>query len=258
MVGFLAGFLEVEGREGFLVVDGDDGFSSAWGFELDVGFGRVDVELELGFGFVLEGLDGFVGVSRAVVATGLLEDDEVGFVELLGRLVLVGFFDGLDTGFVVEVASYVDTAAVSCSMTVGLAVVGFLMLVDELDVELDGFLLPLGRFFFFFVTGLVVELVVFTFTVVVVGISSVVVVVETVVGDAAKVRFFRSFRMASSSSKLPLKDSTILLTSMLTLSSSLIPEKFSILVMLLIMVESVRLRLGFLTGGKLLTSSGVV
>lgn len=217
--------MEVEGREGFFVVDEDDGFSSAWGFELDVGFGRVDVELELGFGFVLEGLAGFVGVSRAVVATGLLEEDEVGFVELLGRLVLVGFFDGLETGFVVEVASYVVTAPASCSIIVGLAVVGFLMLVEELDVELDGFLLPLGRFFFFFVTGLVVELVVLTFKVVVVGVSSVVVVVVIDVDDALNVRFFRSFRMASNSSKFPLKDSTILLTSMLTLSSSLIPEK---------------------------------
>lgn len=114
-MGFLDGFFEVGVRTGFFVVDADGldtvvaGFSSAKGFELLVGFGRVDAELE---GFGLDGFAGFVGLDRSVVVTpGLAcEDDEVGFVELLGRLILVGFLDGFETGFV----DVDDCGAVSC------------------------------------------------------------------------------------------------------------------------------------------------
>lgn len=118
--------------------------------------------------------------------------------------------------------------------------------VDD-EVPFEGFLLPLGRFFFFFVTGLLVD-------------PGAFVVVVVVLEVGLSVMFFRCFRMASSSSKLPLKLCTILLTSIFILSSSVMPAKlsFSILVMFVIMVESVRFRLGFRTGGKLLTSSGVV
>lgn len=108
-------------------------------------------------------------------------------------------------------------------MTVGFVVGGLLVLVDEVDVELEGFLLPLGRFLFFLVTGLLVELVVLIFSVVVVVL---VVVAASVVVSALNVRFLRSFRIASNSSKFPLNDATILLTSKLTFSSSsLMPEK---------------------------------